>query len=118
MNLFAVIQQDRTAKSFHIFLNGSFIVSSKKSPGEIAQGLLESGIASGSDRFEVRNHHDRLMLDHTVASAASYSDKKTLQSLKHFSAHLPPEPINAGGDVFSPSSPATSFSNERGFLGS
>jgi len=115
MSEFIIIAQDRHAKMFHIFKDGVFKISSHKSPGDIAQELLDSGDAVLSDRFELRSSENRIMLNHSVAGAASYSDKKTLQSLKHFSAHLPPEPINAGGDVFSPSSPATSFSNERGF---
>lgn len=118
MSEFIIIAQDRHAKMFHIFKDGVFKISSHKSPGDIAQELLDSGDAVLSDRFELRSSENRIMLNHSVAGAASYSDKKTLQSLKHFSAHLPQEPINAGGDVFSPSSSATSFSNERGFLGS
>lgn len=112
MSEFIIIAQDRHAKMFHIFKDGVFKISSHKSPGDIAQELLDNGDAVLSDRFELRSFENRIMLNDSVAGAASYSDKKTLQSLEHFSAHLPPEPINAGGGNSSLPSSATLSTND------
>lgn len=110
MSEFIIIAVDRMAQRFHIHMDGTFLRSSYKSPGDIALELLENGAAS-TDRFEVRNMANRKLINQSIAAAASYSDKKTLQSLKHFSAHLP-EPINAGGGTSSRPSSAPSFSDE------
>ena len=120
MSEFIIIAQDRRAKMFHIFKDGVFKIASFKSPANIAQELLEHGDAVASDRLEGRNMANFPLFNWSIGAAALHSDvkaEKAQEKFKH-SAHLPPEPINAGGDVFSPSSPATSFSNERGFLGS
>ena len=117
MSDFVIRSTDRDATSFRVYFDEIFLHETKNSPGEIAQDLLNRNLAHGDERFTVEHYTGRKMVDYTVASAASYSDKKTLQSLKHFSAHLP-ESINAGGGTSSRPSPAHSSSNERGFLGS
>jgi len=82
MSEFIIIAQDRHAKQFHIFRDGMFEIASFKSPGDIALELLRTGGAVASDRFEVRNHHNRILINHSIAAAASHSDEMSLQSLK------------------------------------
>ena len=82
MSEFIVIAQDRHAKMFHIFKDGTFKIASFKSPGDIAQELLKHGEAVRSDRFEIRNHHNRILINYSIAAAASHSDEMSLQSLK------------------------------------
>ena len=120
MSEFIIIAQDRHAKQFHIFKDGVFKISSHKSPGNIAQELLDHGDAVKSDRFELRNMSNHPLVNWTVGSAAIYSDEATKKYVRpsHFawvaknSAHLPPEPINAGGGNSSLPSSATLSTND------
>jgi len=112
MSEFVIKPTDLDAKSFRVYRDGDFIYETRRGPGEIAQDLLERSYAKASDRFILLHFSGRNRFDFTVAGVACYSDKKTLQSLKHFSAHLPPEPINAGGGNSSLPSSATLSTND------
>lgn len=105
---------------------GEVIATHRAPNGACARKLLESGVSRDDEMIIFSPSSDTVSFRGTVGSFAGFTvtepDRGGLRRIKYvprdFSAHLPPEPINAGGDVFSPSSPATSFSNERGFLGS
>ena len=106
---------------------GEVIATHRAPNGAAARKLLESGSASHGDEMIIfAPSSETISFRGTVGSFAKYTvtepDRGGLRRIKYvprdFSAHLPQEPNNAGGDVFSPSSPANSFSNERGFLGS
>lgn len=102
---------------------GEVIATHRAPNGACARKLLESGVSRDDEMIIFSPSSDTVSFRGTVGLFAGFTvtepDRGGLRRIKYvprdFSAHLPPEPINAGGGNSSlPSSATLSTNDSRG----
>lgn len=75
-SFFKIVPKDKDARVFDVYENEVQFLTSNLSPGDIALRLLDSGVASPSDRIAFCNMAHFELKDYSVRGLAAHSGKR------------------------------------------